>query len=453
MTRTIAVVLVAIAVGLGGVAGWWIGRPGGTQAPADTRAPAAPTSAGRILYYRNPMGLPDTSPVPKKDSMGMDYVPVYADAAPVAPGTVVITPEKIQRLGVRTARAVRRALATEIRASGAIAVDETRRHAIAPRFEGWVERLYANQVGAPVRRGSPLAAVYSPELVSAQNEYLIARAGLRALATGSPEAQRGMQSLADAALQRLRNWGISRPDLARLEAGEVRRLLTLASPVDGVVIDKQVIEGARFMPGETILELVDLSSVWLLVDVPALESGGLRVGQAARFSAPALPGRTFEGEIAFVQPTMEASARTVRVRVVLDNRDGALRPNLYGDAVLDGTASEPVVTVPRSAVLDSGRRQLVLIDLGSGRFEPREVVVGRRDEDAIEVDGVAEGESVVVAANFLLDAESNLRSALGGLSAHGAHGGARPEAADAPPPDVVPPAESAAPATHDGHGG
>lgn len=455
MKRTIALVLVLAALAAGGALGWWLGRGGGTTpAPAAATTQAQPANAGKILYYRNPMGLPDTSPVPKKDPMGMDYVPVYAGAAPERPGTVVIAPEKIQRLGVKIARAERRALASEVRASGVIAIDETRRHAVAPRFEGWVERLYANQVGMAVQRGAPLADVYSPELVSAQNEYLIAKAGLRALGTaGSEDARLGMQGLVDAALARLRNWGIGRAQLARLEAGEVRRLLTLAAPVDGVLLDKRVIEGARFMPGETILELADLSQVWLLVDVPATASGGIEVGQAAKFSAPALPGRTFDGAIAFVHPTIDAAARTLRVRVVLDNRDGALRPNLYGDAVLAGKPSEAVVAVPRSALLDSGRRQVVLVDRGEGRFEPREVVAGRRDEGYVEVEGIAEGEAVVVSANFLIDAESNLRAALGALGTHGAHGDAAPrEERDPALRPGSPPAPEPAPPRRDHEG-
>lgn len=448
--KSAGVVAVIASVALSGALGWWIG----TRHPADTASslataqasvPPATPAARKILYYRNAMGLPDTSPVPKKDAMGMDYVPVYADEAPATPGTVVIAPEKIQRLGVRTQKVEVRMISHQVRASGSIGVDEARRHVIAPRFEGWIERLYANQTGAVVRRGAPLADVYSPELVSAQNEYVIAHRALQALAASDPQARQGMQALADASLSRLKNWGIGAAQLDRLRAGEIRRLLTLSAPVDGVVLDKPAIEGMRFMPGEKILELADLSQVWLLADVPTLEAGWVEAGQSAVFTSPALPGRSFSGPVEFIYPTIDAAARTIRVRVLLDNHDGALRPNLYGDVVLAARDSAPVLAVPASAVLDSGRRRIVLIDRGEGRFEPREVDVGRRDETHVEITrGLADGESVVVSANFLIDAESNLRAALDGLTP-----AAKPGAASDAPDK---PKDAGAPKPHSGHG-
>ena len=457
------ILAVLFSIAASGVLGWWIGaRRATNDTPSAATPQAAAPQARKVLYYRNAMGLPDTSPVPKKDPMGMDYVPVYAEDAPAAPGTapapsgtVVISPEKIQRLGVRTQVTERRVLTEQLRASGSIAVDETRRHVIAPRFEGWIERLYANQTGALVRRGASLADVYSPELISAQNEYLIAQRALRALAASDPQARQGMQALADAALSRLQNWGIGSGQLARLRAGEVRRLLTLSAPVDGVVLDKPAIEGMRFMPGEKILELADLSQVWLLADVPTLEASRVELGQSVVFTSPALPGRTFSGAVAFVYPTVDEAARTIRLRVVLDNSDGTLRPNLYGNVVLSAKDSEAVLAVPTSAVLDSGRRRIVLVALAEGRFEPREVDVGRHDETYIEITrGLADGDVVVVAANFLIDAESNLRAALSGLSPHAAHGDSKPAPERDPDPAAKPKApETDKPPAHSGHGG
>ena len=439
------IVILGAGIALSGALGWWLGtRHAAVAAPAAVGATANNPAARKILYYRNAMGLPDTSPVPKKDSMGMDYVPVYADDAPTSPGTVVIAPEKIQRLGVRTEKVEPRVLTRQVRASGSVAVDERRRQVIAPRFEGWIERLHADRTGVFVARGAPLVDVYSPELVSAQNEYVIAQRALKTLSESDPQARQGMQALADAALSRLRNWGIGGAQLERLRAGEIRRLLTLTAPVDGVVLDKPAIQGMRFMPGEKILELADLSQVWLLAEVPTLEASWVEIGQAAAFTTPALPGRTFSGPVEFIYPTVDAAARTIRLRVALDNRDGALRPNLYGDVVLSARDSAPVLAIPASAVLDSGRRRVVLIDLGGGRFEPRPVEVGRRDDTHVEITrGLGEGETVVVSANFLIDAESNLRAALSGLSAPPAGNAARAPAAD-----------SAGPATpHSAHGG
>ena len=197
----------------------------------------------------------------------------------------------------------------------------------------------------------------------------------------------------------------------------------LTAPADGVVIEKPVVQGARFEPGETILRLADLSTVWVIAKVPAAQAAGIQPGQPARFETVALPGQVAEGEVTFVQPVIDAMTRTVDVRIALPNPDGDLRPGLYGTVVLEEPGAGPVLTVPRSAVLDSGTRQVVLVETGPGRFAPRDVTLGRRGGDRIEVlDGIAEGEQVVVSANFLIDAESNLQSALQGLEGHAGHG-------------------------------
>src|SRR5690606_32990601 len=209
MTR-VQTLSIAVAAALAAMAlGWTIGRTTGDNA-ADPSTTAAAPAEREILYYRNPMGLPDTSPVPKKDSMGMDYVPVYAgDAPPSAPGTVVMPPDKVQALGVRTVEVKRGALASTMRTSGTVEVDETRQYAIAPRFEGWVERLYANQTGMKVRKGQPLLSVYSPQLAAAQQEYRLADETARRLSESDPAGAASMARLRDAARTRLRNWEVS----------------------------------------------------------------------------------------------------------------------------------------------------------------------------------------------------------------------------------------------------
>ncbi|HRQ64239.1 MAG TPA: efflux RND transporter periplasmic adaptor subunit [Xanthomonadaceae bacterium] len=413
--------------------GWavWRGQPAALE-PASVAAPAA----RQVLYYRNPMGLPDTSPVPKKDSMGMDYIPVFVDESPQAPGTVALSPERIQMLGVREAPVDRRRLQRRVRASGSLTMDESRQFAVAPRFEGWVERLYANRTGAFVRRGEALLAVYSPELLSTQSEYRIARDAQRALAASDSESAGGMQSLADAALARLRSWQIDEAQLRQLDEPGGSRLLILRSPADAVIVGKRVVEGQRFMAGETILELADLSQVWLLAEVPAQDAGWIAPDQRAAFTSPALPGQRFEGTVEFIYPTIDATTRTIRVRIPLDNRDGELRPALFGDVWIVAE-TESVLAVPQTAVLDSGTRRVALVALGGGRFMPREVETGRSDDTHVEIlAGLAEHESVVVSANFLIDAESNLRAALSGFDAHQGH-------------DDEPPRQSDDPATHD----
>lgn len=455
---------VAAAILVALVAGWLVGRGSRPDLAQQPTAGAAEESR-RVLYYRNPMGLPDTSPVPKKDSMGMDYIAVYEGGEePAAPGTVVLSPEKVQKLGVRTEQVRLRGLAPTVRASATVQVDERRQYAIAPKFEGWVERLYADETGMAVRRGQPLLSVYSPELVAAQNEYRIADAAARKLAASDPASAATMRRLRDAARARLRNWDISAAQLTGIGRNTSGGNLVLSSPANAVVVDKPIVQGARFGPGETILRLADLSMVWLVADLPASSASGVRLGQHASFQSPTLPGQTFEGRVTFVQPVIDAQSRTLEVRIELPNPDGVLRPGLFGDVTLTAAESAAVLTVPRSAVLDSGTRQLVLVQMAEGRFEPRPVVVGQRLDDQVEIrEGVREGERVVVSANFLIDAESNLQSALDGMaapSAATAPGTPTPAAEPSPRPAPSAPAGDKRPAPppsplpidHSGHG-
>ena len=436
--------VLAIAVGVALATGWWVGRSTAPDRPLSEGAPAAPAER-QLLYYRNPMGLPDTSPVPKKDSMGMDYIAVFAGDEPAAePGMVVLPPEKVQKLGVRTELAVRESLAVAVRASATVQVDETRQFVIAPKFEGWIETLYANQTGMTVKKGQPLMALYSPGLVAAQSEYQIADAAARRLSAGDPASAATMRQLRDAARTRLRNWDIGGAQVTR--QGNNSRLV-LTAPADAVVIEKLVVQGDRFEAGQTILRLADLSTIWVVADVPTSASAGLAVGGKATFQTPSLPGERFEGRIGFIQPIVSAASRTIGVRIELPNPEGVLRPGLFGDVDLTGSATDAAVVIPRSAVIDSGTRQLVLVQTAPGRFAPRTVRLGARSGDRIEVlSGVVVGEAVVVSANFLIDAESNLRSAMQGMD----QGTPPPSAAEGDAPPVK--AEEA-PAESDPHAG
>ena len=438
-----------VVLGAVGAGGYWLGgRPHGAADTTTAAAPATGASANtpktrKLLYYRNPMGLPDTSPTPKKDPMGMDYIPVYEgedeDAGqPAAAGQIRISTEKIQRLGVRTEAVARRALGRTVRAAGRVEPDERRVHVISPKFEGYVERLYVNVTGQSVGKGQPLFDVYSPELVSAQREYAIAQQGVQAMAGAGSEAQAGMRQLADSSLARLRNWDLSTEQVnALVKSGEARRTITFRSPVSGIVTEKKAVQGMRFMPGEMLYQVTDLSSVWVIADVFEQDIGAVKNGSQASVKINAYPDKIFEGKITYVYPTLKAETRTIPVRVELANPGQLLKPAMFSQVEVQVGARAPVLTVPDSAVLDSGTRRIVLVQVKEGRFEPREVKLGSRSDNYIEVqDGVREGEQVVVAANFLIDAESNLKAAIGGMGS----GAAAPAAASSAPAPAAAPA-------------
>jgi RND family efflux transporter MFP subunit len=409
--------LAALAIAAG--VGYWYGgkRASVAHDTAATGAAAPAKGERKILYYRNPMGLPDTSPTPKKDSMGMDYIPVYEGEEEDAGAGVKISNAKVQKLGVRSAAVERRVLDAVVRATGRVEVDERRLATITPKFEGYVEKLFVNATGQYVARGAPLFEAYSPELLATQREYAIAAQGLAQVKGADEATVSGMKRLADSALTRLRNWDVTEEDITRLAAGgDARRTLTLRSPAAGVVLERKAVQGMRFMPGEMLYQIADLSSVWVIADVFEQDIGRVRVGQPAKVRFDAYPGQTFEGRVTYVYPTLRAETRSGQVRIELANPGGRIKPSMYAQVELSAGGST-VLAVPNSAVIDNGTRRVVLIDQGEGRFEPREVKLGARgDEYAAIVDGVKEGERVVVAANFLIDAESNLKAALGGLA-------------------------------------
>jgi Cu(I)/Ag(I) efflux system membrane fusion protein len=405
-------VLAVLALAAGG--GYWFGKRGTEPGPAQAQAPAAKQ---KILYYRNPMGLPDTSPVPKKDSMGMDYIAVYQGEEPAGP-ELKISLDRVQKLGVKTETAARREFSRVIRAVGTVQVNERLERTVSPRFEGWIQRLHVATTGETVRRGQPLMEVYSPDLVTAQQEYVIALKGREGVKEAGAEIQSNMKSLAENSLQRLRNWDISEEELRRLQQeGKPSNTVTLRSPVDGVVMAKPSVQGMRFMPGEALYRIADLSSLWLLAEVFEQDLAGIAPGQEAAIRVHAYPDQVFRGKVAFVYPTLAPETRTARVRIELANPGRVLKPDMYASVELAvRQPNEKRLTVADSAVLDSGARQLVLVQRGEGLFEPREVKLGRRGEGYVEVlEGVKEGEAVVVSANFLIDAESNLRAAVAGF--------------------------------------
>ncbi|HCY62242.1 MAG TPA: efflux RND transporter periplasmic adaptor subunit [Oxalobacteraceae bacterium] len=425
--------IVVAALAAGG--GYWVGKRGAQQQGS---APTAASGVGgsgkqarKVLYYRNPMGLPDTSPVPKKDPMGMDYIPVFEggeEAEPAAANQIAISTDKVQKLGVRTEKASLKALDKTVRAAGRIEPDERRVYAISPKFEGYVERLFVNATGQAVAKGQSLFEVYSPELVSAQREYAIAAQGVQSLKGAGSEAQEGMRQLAESSLMRLKNWDISEEQVRALaKSGTARRTMTFRSPVAGIITEKKAIQGMRFMPGDALYQVADLSTVWVLADVFEQDIGLLKPGANAKIMINAYPGKEFTGKVTYVYPTLNAATRTVQARVELSNPDQLLKPGMFASVEVAVAARAEAVTVPVSAVIDSGTRQIVLVQVKEGRFEPRKVKLGARSDAYVEVlDGVRKGEDVVVAANFLIDAESNLKSVLGSFG-HAGHGNAAKE--------------------------
>lgn len=403
---TIPLIVLAVFAALG--VGYWLGAQRVPPAPVAPIAAAKP--APKILYYRNPMGLPDTSPTPKQDEMGMDYVPVY-EGEVESSGAVQLSVEKVQKLGVKTEVAALRELDNTLRVTGRVEVDERRIFTISPKFEGWVERLLVNTTGQSVAAGQALFEVYSPELVSAQREYALAKQGETALQHADSDAQNGMKQLAAASLARLKNWGVSAdPSNART--------VTFRSPVAGIVMDKKAVQGMRFGAGDTLYQIADLSSVWVVAEVAEQDVAHVQLGSPAQVSFAAYLGEVFAGKVNYVYPTLNPTTRTVQIRIELANPKGKLKPALFANVALQSASRGKVLTVPNSAVIDSGTRQVVLVQLAQGRFEPRTVKLGQRGNDYVEVlEGIGAGEQIVTAANFLIDAESNLRAALSGMTA------------------------------------
>ena len=367
-------------------------------------APVAEAEGRKVLYYRNPMGLPDTSPVPKLDSMGMDYIPVYEDegSSVADPSIVKISVEKVQRAGVRTEEVAKRALTTPLRVPGTVTLDERLERSITIRTEGYIEKVYAGATGQHVKAGEPLFRIYSPQIVQAVVEYRLAAA----------QGQKG------AGARKLLNYGVPESFIESLTVkGDVPLALDWPSPVDGVLMSKNIVVGARVMPGDELYRLADVSNVWVVAQVPEQDAGRIALGDRVSISARAFPGENFTGKVAFVLPELKAETRTAQVRIELPNPGHRLLHNMYADVTIDTGSGAPVLAVPESAIIDSGDRQVAIIDMGEGRYKPVALRLGRRGGGHVEVlEGLSEGDRIVTRANFLIDAESNLQAALNSLA-------------------------------------
>jgi Cu(I)/Ag(I) efflux system membrane fusion protein len=342
----------------------------------------------------------------------MDYIPVY-DGDDSDDGSVKLSPGKIQRTGVKSEPAARRAIHTTVRAPGTIQLDERRISVISMRSESFVQKVANVTTGARVTRGEPLMEIYSSAVASASAEFI---------ATINSKVADGVQQYGRGSRQRLMNLDVPEAVIVAMEKSRtVPITVPWSAPRDGIVLERNAIEGMRAQPGDVLFRIADTSIVWATIDVAERDLGGIAVGQAVSVRARGFPGRTFSGAIALIYPQVNRETRTARIRVELANPDAVLLPDMYVDADIDTGAPSAVLAIPEGAVLDTGTQQVVLVDKGEGRFEPRPVKLGVHGGGYVEVrEGVAEGEPVVTAANFLIDAESNLRAALKGFAEAGA---------------------------------
>ncbi|MEO5758305.1 MAG: efflux RND transporter periplasmic adaptor subunit [Mesorhizobium sp.] len=366
---------------------------------------AAPVNSEpkKISYYRNPMGLPDTSPTPKKDSMGMDYIPVYADEDDDG-STVKVATGKLQRTGVRSEIATEQVIVRPVRVPGTVQLDERRITVVATRSDAFIDKVADVTTGGRVKKGEPLMRLYSAEIAAASAQYLTDL-------NGSGRASAG-------ARQRLENLAVPPDVIAAIDrTRQVQTSITWTAPRDGVILERNAVEGMKASPGDVLFRLADVSTVWIVADVPEYELGAVKVGAVATIRVRSLPGQTFSGRVALIYPQVAKETRTTKVRIEIPNPDGLLLPDMYADVEIGSGSNAPVVAVPNSAVIDTGTRQVVILDKGEGRFEPREVKIGLQGGGFTEIrNGIATGDRVVVAANFLIDAESNLKAALSGMS-------------------------------------
>jgi len=398
LTTLLAIALVAVVVA----------RP--NTKPSIPGAASAPTVSGKkVLYWIDPMHPAYRSDKPGiAPDCGITLVPVYDDGAGPARSTVSgyanvkLTPERQQLIGVQTGMTEMRSMGRSVRTVGRVAVDETRLDKISTKFDGYIEKLYVNVTGQQIRKGQPLFSVYSPDLLATQQEYLLA---MRA-AKQSP-------SLLVAARQRLLLWDITPAEIRKLErTGTARKSITIYSPTNGYVLNKIAVEGARVTPGEPLFDIANLNRVWIQADVYESELQFIRLGATATTTLSYIPGRTWTGRVTFIAPTVDPLTHTVKVRSEFDNADGALKPEMFGDVVIEQPARQ-VVVVPESAVLQTGTRSVVFVVKDDGTFEPREIQVGTKSEGFYEVrSGLKAGVKVATQANFLIDSESRLKAAL-----------------------------------------
>lgn len=451
MKKAIVIVVLGIVIGLG--AGWLIFRPTSENGNTGER---------KILFYRDPMNPQNTSPTPKKAPDGMDFVPVYAEESdgagekkiayykdpmhpwftsdkpgkapdcgmemvPVYEGEsdakgIKIDPVTVQNIGVKVEDVKIRKLKKLIRTVGKVQTDETKVYSINSKIMGWVEKLHVDYTGKPVRKGEPLLELYSPELVSTQEEYLQAIRYQKQLAQSSiDDARKGAENLVQSAERRLQYWDISEAEIKTLEErGTPNKTMTFYSPVDGIVIEKMVFKGQNVMAGMELYKIADLSTVWVIADIYQYELPWVKVGQKVDIELSYSSGKKFRGTVTYIYPMLSMETRTAKVRVEVRNTPALeFKPEMFATVQIASPIVVNAVAVPDQAIIRSGERNIAVIALGGGYFDPREVKLGVTADGYVQIlDGVKEGEKIVVSSQFLIDSESNLKAAVSKMAGH-----------------------------------
>ena len=421
--------VLVLALGLAG--GYLLGDMGGMQ---ESTGQPSPTTTGadarEVLFYRSPMNPEVTSPVPAKGPMGMDYIPVYADGGGSGPsGTVRIDPVAVQNIGVRTALAVRRNLAREIRTVGRVDYDEKRVARLHPKTEGWIEELFIDSTGEEVQANTMLLALYSPQLVSTQEEYLLALTNRANLGDSPyPDIRSGAEQLVTSTRERLRLLDVPDHQLKELESSRrIKKTVHIHSPFDGVVVKVGARQGEFVTPKTELYTIADLSRVWVLVDVYETDLSWVAQGDQAHMTLAALPGRKFSGKITYVYPYMDSTTRTAKIRLEFPNPRRELKPGMFSDVTIHADRQVDAVVIPSEAVVRSGTHDQVFVVRQEGKFEPRLVTLGVTAEGLVQVlEGVQAGERVVTSSQFLIDSESKLNEATSKMLEVGKNEGASP---------------------------
>ncbi|MBU4318404.1 MAG: efflux RND transporter periplasmic adaptor subunit [Proteobacteria bacterium] len=441
-----------VCISMGFAAGWFLFHR--------QNQPVLKETTRKVLYYQNPMSPEMTSPTPKKAPDGMDYVPVYAEAEKPSgqrkiayyqdpmhpwytsdkPGKapdcgmdlvpvyqednsakgIYINPTTVQNIGVTTETISRRKLTKTIRTSAIVEFDETRLYSINTKFMGWVEKLYVDYTGRAVKKGEPLLDLYSPDIVSTQEEYLQAlRYRERLQKSELVAARREADELVQSTRRRLEYWDITDREIASLTLrGKPRRALTIHSPANGIVTDKMVIDGQQVMPGMTLYKIADLTTVWVTADIYQYELDWIRLGQQVTLELSYLPEKAIQGTVTYIYPYLDTATRTAKVRIQVLNTPGFdLKPGMFATVKIVSLVSIDDIAVPEQAVIRSGERNVVVISLGGGYFDPRNVRLGATADGYVQIlEGVHEGEKVVTSAQFLIDSESNLKASIAGMN-------------------------------------
>ncbi|MBI1871291.1 MAG: efflux RND transporter periplasmic adaptor subunit [Chlamydiae bacterium] len=379
----------------------------------------------KILYWTDPM-MPDfKADKPGQSPMGMDLVPVYEEEGgvmesgqvPMGYSSILLSPEKMQLVGVKTAQVKKQILSKTIRTVGRVKVDETKMVRVHPKVEGWVEAIFAKYEGDKVKKGQPLFSFYSPDFVTAEQEYLTALSILKGVAPdASWDVKKDAEDNVRSSHQRLLWWDISEEQIEQLEkSGSPSKTLTIASPIDGVVIEKNVFAGKFMERGSEFYSLADLSIVWVDADVYEYDLPLVAVGEEGRVTLPSDSKKSFRGKIIYISPMLKPETRTAVARLELDNSDFALKAEMYVNVEIAIDFGERLA-VPVDAVLDTGVRKIIFVSKEKGIFEPREITLGVKTDQWVEVkSGLSEGETVVTSGNFLIDSESRLKAAIQGV--------------------------------------